>query len=44
MFPHAGRGDVCDIPAAHKPERMLGRNFLLLISEEHTHNGLESLS
>jgi len=36
MFPHAGRGNVCDIPAAQKPERMLGRKFLLLISEEHT--------
>jgi hypothetical protein len=36
--------NVCDIPAAHKPGRMLGRKFLLLISEEHTHNGLESLS
>jgi hypothetical protein len=36
--------NVCDIPAAHKPGRMLARKFLLLISEEHTHNGLESLS
>jgi hypothetical protein len=36
MFPHAGRSNVCDIPAAHKPERMFGRKFLLP-SRKSTH-------